>query len=72
MEKNKLLLFAALLILVVSFSSCGIFSKGCGCPTFGKIKQAPSPQVFTMTLEKITPLQNLTLYPQISTNLIWI
>jgi hypothetical protein len=49
MEKNKLLLFAALLILVVSFSSCGIFSKGCGCPTFGKIKQHAAPVVIAST-----------------------
>jgi len=39
MKKNSLYLFTALLV-VVSFSSCGIFSKGCGCPTFGKIKHS--------------------------------
>jgi len=38
MKKNSLLLFAALLVVVI-FSSCGLFSKGCGCPTFGRIKQ---------------------------------
>jgi hypothetical protein len=37
MKKNSFFLLAALLI-VVGFSSCGIFGKGCGCPEFGKIK----------------------------------
>jgi hypothetical protein len=37
MTKNKLLLFV-LLLTVISFSSCGIFGKGCGCPEFGYVK----------------------------------
>jgi len=44
MKKNSLFLFAALLA-TVSFSSCGIFSKGCGCPEFGTIKQRTVPIV---------------------------
>ncbi|WP_179415053.1 hypothetical protein HDF19_07445 [Mucilaginibacter sp. E4BP6] len=44
MKKNSLFLFAALLA-VVSFSSCGIFGKGCGCPTFGRVKQNAAPIV---------------------------
>jgi hypothetical protein len=36
MLKNKLHLMA--LVLLVSLSSCGIFHKGCGCPTFGQTK----------------------------------
>jgi len=37
MLKNK---FAVIILLglVVSISSCGIFHKGCGCPTFGRVK----------------------------------
>ena len=35
MLKLKLTI-AALLLISVSFSSCGIFGKGCGCPKFGK------------------------------------
>jgi len=37
MIKNKLLLFV-LLLITISFSSCGIFGKGCGCPEFGYVK----------------------------------
>ncbi len=33
MLKNKFVLLGLLAIL--SLSSCGIFHKGCGCPTFG-------------------------------------
>jgi len=44
MKKNTLFLFAVVLA-ITSFSSCGIFSKGCGCPTFGKIKSHSSPIV---------------------------
>jgi hypothetical protein len=35
MLKSKLILLGA--IVLISFSSCGIFKKGCGCPHFGKI-----------------------------------
>jgi hypothetical protein len=38
MKKNKLIIIG--LILLGSLSSCGIFKKGCGCPTFGKVKCA--------------------------------
>ena len=41
MKKNTLFLFAAVL-LVTSLSSCGIFGKGCGCPTFGQLKSHSS------------------------------
>jgi hypothetical protein len=44
MKKNSLFLFGAMLV-TVSFSSCGIFGKGCGCPEFGKIKQRTAPAV---------------------------
>ncbi len=37
MLKNKWVI-AALLLVSVSFSSCGIFGKGCGCPHFGSVK----------------------------------
>lgn len=30
--------FLMLLGAMLTFSSCGIFHKGCGCPTFGKAK----------------------------------
>ena len=36
MLKSKFILLGA--IVLISFSSCGIFKKGCGCPHFGKIK----------------------------------
>jgi hypothetical protein len=36
MLKNKLII--AGLVLIVSFTSCGIFKKDCGCPHFGKVK----------------------------------
>lgn len=36
MKKNKLIIIGVALLL--SCSSCGIFKKGCGCPTFGKVK----------------------------------
>jgi hypothetical protein len=36
MKKGKFILAGA--IALMSFSSCGIFKKGCGCPHFGKIK----------------------------------
>jgi len=39
MKKSKLIIIGAA-ILVTGFSSCGIFKKGCGCPTFGKVKCA--------------------------------
>lgn len=35
MKKNKLTILA--LIGLLALSSCGIFHKGCGCPTFGKV-----------------------------------
>jgi hypothetical protein len=38
MMKNKFILLALLGLLVLS--SCGIFHKSCGCPTFGKVKYA--------------------------------
>jgi len=38
MKKNKLIIIGTALLL--SCSSCGIFKKGCGCPTFGKVKSA--------------------------------
>jgi hypothetical protein len=38
MKKNKLIFLA--LVGLVALSSCGIFHKGCGCPTFGKINHA--------------------------------
>jgi hypothetical protein len=37
MKKNKVLVVIVLLT-VTSLSSCGIFHKGCGCPTFGEAK----------------------------------
>jgi hypothetical protein len=36
MKKNKFILLG--LLGVLTLSSCGIFHKGCGCPTFGKLK----------------------------------
>jgi hypothetical protein len=36
MLKSKL--FIAGLIVLVSFSSCGIFKKGCGCPPITRVK----------------------------------
>ncbi|WP_290306214.1 hypothetical protein [Mucilaginibacter flavus] len=39
MKKSKFLILAGAVILL-SFSSCGIFHKGCGCPTFGVTKGA--------------------------------
>jgi hypothetical protein len=30
--------FIVIGLLAVALSSCGIFHKGCGCPTFGKVK----------------------------------
>ena len=30
------------LLIVSTFSSCGIFHKGCGCPKFGKAKLTAS------------------------------
>jgi hypothetical protein len=36
MKKNKLLILGV--VVLMSVSSCGIFHKGCGCPTFGKVK----------------------------------
>jgi len=39
MKKSKLIIIGAA-VLLAGFSSCGIFKKGCGCPTFGKIKCA--------------------------------
>jgi hypothetical protein len=41
MKKNKLFILAGVVVLL-SFSSCGIFHKGCGCPTFGAVKCADS------------------------------
>ena len=38
MKKSKFV-FLALIGLVV-LSSCGLFHKGCGCPTFGKVNHA--------------------------------
>jgi len=37
MLKNKFIIIGA--IVLVLFSSCGIFHKGCGCPHFGLNKQ---------------------------------
>jgi len=39
MKKSKLIIIGAA-ILLTGTSSCGIFKKGCGCPTFGKVKCA--------------------------------
>ncbi len=36
MKKAKLIIIAA--AILGSLSSCGIFKKGCGCPTFGATK----------------------------------
>jgi len=44
MMKNRVLILIGL-VVVVSFSSCGIFGKGCGCPTFGGIKITPGPSL---------------------------
>jgi hypothetical protein len=35
MKKNKFIFLA--LFGLLAFSSCGIFHKGCGCPTFGSV-----------------------------------
>lgn len=43
MGKSKLILLGAIVLL--SFSSCGIFKKGCGCPHFGKVK-TPDMQIY--------------------------
>ena len=37
MLKNRLIILGA--VVVMALSSCGIFHKGCGCPTFGKVKE---------------------------------
>jgi len=37
MLKNKLIK-AGLAVLIITFSSCGIFHKSCNCPKFGKVK----------------------------------
>jgi len=42
--KNRILILIGL-VLIVSFSSCGIFGKGCGCPTFGYVDHAVSKNV---------------------------
>jgi len=39
MKKSKLIIIGAA-VLLAGFSSCGIFKKGCGCPTFGAKKVA--------------------------------
>jgi len=39
MKKSKLIIIGAA-ILLTGLSSCGIFKKGCGCPTFGAVKGA--------------------------------
>jgi hypothetical protein len=36
MIKSKFILLG--LLGMLALSSCGIFHKGCGCPTFGKVK----------------------------------
>ena len=36
MKKGKFILLG--LLGMIALSSCGIFHKGCGCPTFGKVK----------------------------------
>ncbi len=36
MIKSKFVLLG--LLGMLALSSCGIFHKGCGCPTFGKLK----------------------------------
>jgi hypothetical protein len=38
MKKSKLIIIGA--VILFSCSSCGIFKKGCGCPTFGVVKCA--------------------------------
>jgi len=44
MKKNKFVFLA--LIGLLALSSCGIFHKGCGCPTFGKVNHiAPAKPV---------------------------
>jgi len=37
MKKSKIIVLLGA-VLLLSFSSCGIFRKGCGCPHFGAIK----------------------------------
>jgi len=54
MKKNSLILFGALLVTIVSFSSCGIFGRGCGCPEFGKIKQRTAPVVIASNKASFT------------------
>ncbi|MDB4921639.1 hypothetical protein [Mucilaginibacter sp.] len=41
MKKNKFILLGLLGLLALS--SCGIFHKSCGCPTFGNIDQHAAP-----------------------------
>ncbi|ASU36468.1 hypothetical protein [Mucilaginibacter xinganensis] len=36
MKKSKIILLVILGMFILS--SCGIFHKGCGCPTFGHVK----------------------------------
>jgi hypothetical protein len=43
MLKNKFVLLGLLAIL--SLSACGIFHKGCGCPTFGSNVRIPNVQM---------------------------
>jgi len=38
MIKSKFILLG--LLGMLALSSCGIFHKSCGCPTFGKVKYA--------------------------------
>jgi hypothetical protein len=49
MLKNKYILLGAFLLL--GLSSCGIFHKGCGCPTFGYLNASPksSPKERTLS-----------------------
>ena len=68
MTKNKLLLFV-LLLITISFSSCGIFGKGCGCPEFGYVKADKAhhkeiimirakASIITYTLDKVYSLED--------------
>jgi len=41
MLKSKILIAAAALLLV-GFTSCGIFKKGCGCPPVSKVAKPAS------------------------------
>ena len=43
--KNRVLIIILALVMVMGFFSCGIFGKGCGCPTFGYVDHAGSKDI---------------------------